>query len=126
MEPLALDTAVRIRGGWATIGDLRVGDQVFDSAGEPTRVASVTETMIGKRCYRVAFDDGQSVVASAEHGWTVTACHRKGVGDPAIRDVTTVQMVDLLPGHSLSIPTVPVAGVEMDPRGSVLPRSVAR
>lgn len=70
-QPLALDTPVRTPAGWTTMGDLRVGDYVYDSAGNPTRVERETEVYVNQECYRLTFSDGESIIASAEHGWTV-------------------------------------------------------
>src|SRR5689334_12644550 len=37
-KALALDTPIATPGGWSTMGDLVVGDEVFDETGRPTRV----------------------------------------------------------------------------------------
>lgn len=70
-KALALDTEVPTPGGWRTMGDLRVGDEVFDADGHPTRILAATETMVGRPCRRVLFSDGSSVVADVAHGWEV-------------------------------------------------------
>lgn len=70
-QPLALDTRVRTTAGWTTMGNVAVGDYVYDEHGTPQLVARETEVLYGKDCYRITFDDGQQVVASANHGWTL-------------------------------------------------------
>lgn len=70
-QPLALDTPVPTPSGERTIGDLEIGDQVFDSRGEPVEVARTTPVLIGEDCYRLTFDDGEEIVASGSHGWTL-------------------------------------------------------
>lgn len=70
-RPLALDTLIPTPSGWSTMGDLREGDQVFDETGAPCSVVGKSPVHIGRRCYRVTFDDGSSIVADAEHPWPV-------------------------------------------------------
>lgn len=68
-KALALDTPIPTPGGWTTMGALAVGDEVLDDRGHPCRVTHATEVMHGRRCYRVEFSDGTSIVADAEHRW---------------------------------------------------------
>ena len=70
-KALALDTLVPTPDGWTTMGDLKVGDQVFDEAGLPCLVVAVTEVMKKRPCYRITFSDKSSVVADAQHLWKV-------------------------------------------------------
>ena len=48
--------------GWATMGDLKTGDIVFDQYGQPTTVTNTTPVMTGRTCYLVTFDDGAEIV----------------------------------------------------------------
>lgn len=77
-QPLALGTKVPVEGGWSTVGDLEVGDLVYGSDGNPTPVLGKTRVFTDHDCYRVAFDDGTTVVADAAHGWTVERLHSHG------------------------------------------------
>lgn len=55
--------------GWTTMGDLKVGDEIFDEAGEPTTVTGVYDQPPDRDCYEVVFTDGSILVADAEHLW---------------------------------------------------------
>lgn len=55
--------------GWKTMGDLAVGDRVFDERGEPCDVLGVYPQPDGRECYEVVFSDGSTIVADAEHRW---------------------------------------------------------
>lgn len=68
-KALALDTPIPIPSGWTTMGDLRVGDEVYDEQGRVCHVINVTPPMLGRPCYRIRFDDGVEIVADAEHQW---------------------------------------------------------
>jgi phosphate starvation-inducible protein PhoH and related proteins len=56
--------------GFRPIGDLRVGDLVVGSNGEPTPVLGVYPQG-PKKTYRVHAQDGSSVLCSEDHLWTV-------------------------------------------------------
>lgn len=71
-EAIALDTPVPTPDGWTTMGDLDVGDAVFDEAGEVQIVTDAFEALEDRQCYRVRFDDGVEIVADAGHKWLTT------------------------------------------------------
>ena len=76
-KALALDTPLATPDGWTTMGAVQPGDMVFDERGEPCRVTFATEVMHGHDCYRVAFSDGTSIVADADHLWQVERLDRQ-------------------------------------------------
>jgi hypothetical protein len=53
------------------MGDLEVGDLVFDADGEPTAVIDATEPMENHECREVVFSDGTTIVADIDHHWEV-------------------------------------------------------
>ncbi len=70
-------TAVLTPDGFRQIGDLRVGDLVVGSNGEPTPVLGVYPQG-EKDVYRVTAQDGASTLCCGEHLWTVrTASDRR-------------------------------------------------
>jgi len=77
-KALALDTPIPTPRGWTTMGEIQVGDEVFDERGHPCSVIAATPVMHGRPCYEVEFSDGTVVVADAEHLWqTSTATGRQ-------------------------------------------------
>lgn len=64
-----VQTEVPTPTGWTTMGDLEVGDQVLDEKGNPTFVVAVSEVQHDRPCYRVTFDDGNSLVVDGSHSW---------------------------------------------------------
>ena len=72
-KALALDTLIPTPSGWATMGLIRAGDQVLDDLGHPCRVVATSGVMLNRPCYRVTFDDGEQVVADANHLWLTEA-----------------------------------------------------
>jgi deoxycytidine triphosphate deaminase len=70
-KALALDTPVPTPTGWKTMGDLEVGDLVFDAKGQPTAIIDATEVLENRECREVEFSDGTTVVADVDHRWAV-------------------------------------------------------
>jgi len=68
-KALDVDTPIPTPTGWKRMGDLVSGDFVFDEKGHPTRVMAAFDVMYHRTCYEVAFSDGSSIVADAEHEW---------------------------------------------------------
>jgi replicative DNA helicase len=68
-KALALDTPLATPHGWTTMGEVDVGDHVFDEQGQPTRVTYKSPVFTGHDCYEVVFDDGSVIVADADHLW---------------------------------------------------------
>ena len=66
-KALALDTEVPTPTGISTVGELRVGDEVFTDLGTPVRIKDATEVMLGRPCFEVTFSDATTIVADAGH-----------------------------------------------------------
>ncbi len=115
-------TNVLTPDGWRPIGDLRVGDLVIGSNGEPTPVLGVYPQG-EKDIYRVTAQDGSWTLCCGEHLWTVrTASDRRR--DKPWRVLETKEMIgNLRAAHArryeLPLLTAPVCfperEVPMDP-----------
>jgi phage terminase large subunit GpA-like protein len=70
-KALDVDTPIPTETGFKPMGEVAVGDVVFDELGEPCNVTFVTGHQLGRKCYEVEFSDGSCIVADAEHLWTV-------------------------------------------------------
>lgn len=68
-KALALDTPIATPSGWTTMGELQVGDEVFDPQGRPTPVVATSAVMTNRTCLEVVFSDGSTIVADADHLW---------------------------------------------------------
>ncbi|MEV5674760.1 MULTISPECIES: PhoH family protein [unclassified Streptomyces] len=110
-------TNVLTPDGWCPIGDLRVGDLVIGSNGEPTPVLGVYPQG-EKDIYRVSAQDGSWTLCCGEHLWTVrTASDRRR--DKPWRVLETREMIgDLRAAHArryeLPMLTAPVSHPERD------------
>jgi len=81
--------------GWATYGDISVGDQVIGSDGKPTTVIGVFPR--GELdVYRVTMSDRTSVVVDGDHLWSVTTKYeRKRGAHPRVRSTREIMSEDL-------------------------------
>lgn len=124
-KALALDTPLPTPTGWATMGDVAVGDWLLDADGEPTRVVAATEVMLQRPCYEVEFADGTTIVADAFHQWPtgrgvqITTVLRPGAD---VLSATRVPALATVGGRHQSawgiesvrrVPSVPVRCVEV-------------
>jgi hypothetical protein len=71
-KALALGTPIPTPSGWTTMGELTVGDQVYDETGAPTTVTGAFDVQYDRPCFTVTFADGTVIVADGEHLWPVT------------------------------------------------------
>jgi hypothetical protein len=85
---LALDTKLPTPTGWTTMGEIQVGDELFDSQGRPCKVLGKSEVH-HRTCYRITFEDGKQAVADDEHLWAVTS----GEGSRATERVLSTEEI---------------------------------
>src|SRR3954469_11669041 len=97
-KALALDTQVPTPAGWRTMGELRVGDQVFDEQGLPCTVVAATEVMLGRPCREVELSDGSLFIADAAHQWVTTSKQERRPGRPRAASIRTTDEI----GRSLN------------------------
>ena len=85
-----LDTKVRTPRGWITMGDLRVGDRVYDERGVPCNVVAKSEIFRDRPVYEFEFATGHTVRTDACHSWRVSNTNDRTYGRS--RDMTTEQI----------------------------------
>lgn len=75
---VCIRTEIPTPKGWTLMGDIAVGDTVFDQDGNLTTVTAVSPIKQAKS-YRLTFDDGSKIECCADHRWlTYTS---KDLGD---------------------------------------------
>ncbi|MDO9252572.1 MAG: recombinase RecT [Hydrogenophaga sp.] len=116
---LALSTPIPTPGGWTTMGELSVGDVVFDKDGLPTQVTDVSEVKCIP-CFKVTFSGGESIICDDEHRWLAKA----GGSDLCKKPYSVKTVNELLTakeaGLSVVIPVqgelkTPLADLPIDP-----------
>jgi DNA polymerase I-like protein with 3'-5' exonuclease and polymerase domains len=87
---LAPETLVETVAGKRPLGDLQAGDKVYTYRDGKIAWGAVTRSVrVGfLPAYRVTFDNGESVVASADHRWPIRV-RRPGKGGPLAEEIRT-------------------------------------
>lgn len=67
---LALDTKIPTPNGWTTMGEIKVGDSVFDANGKQCKVVGKSNIK-NLNCYKIHFDDKSTVTCDEEHLWVL-------------------------------------------------------
>lgn len=70
-KALTLDTKIPTPYGWSTMGELSVGDKVYDRFG---KIVNVTHKFMQplKQVYEVTFNTGETIYCDIEHNWVVS------------------------------------------------------
>lgn len=99
------------------MGDVKVGDTVFDEQGQPCRVTFATEIMENRDCYRIVFSEGSEIIADADHLWSVQFTEKKKEVE---RILTTREMVEDYKSGDRNKYAIPVAS-PLETKDQVLP-----
>ena len=95
---LPLDTEIPTLNGWSTIANLQEGDIIFDKDGNPTKILHKSE-IHNNPCYKITFDNGDTIVADHEHRWEIsfsTAKTSKYHGEYRTQVMTTEEIANYL------------------------------
>lgn len=88
-KALAVSTPIPTPTGFVPMGELQVGDHVFDEEGYPTMVVGAFDVMLDRDCFEVVFGDGTSVVADGEHLWPTKPAAAGGRSTATTNDFVT-------------------------------------
>ena len=67
---LPLDTPLPTPTGWTTMGEVKIGDALYDGLGKVTTVTAKSK-IHHNPTYKITFDDATSVVCDIDHRWKV-------------------------------------------------------
>ena len=93
-----VETPLPTPSGWTTMGQLRLGEELYDDKGQICRVTGVFDQPPERPCFEVVFSDGSTIVADAEHRW-LTHDYRARQG-ARYRATTAKRSLDALGGTS--------------------------
>lgn len=101
---LPLETPIPTISGWKTMGELNVGDIVFDQYGKTCDVVGKSKVKI-KSCYSIHFDDNTSVTCDDEHLWKLSNGKTIPVTDLRLGDA--INVAQPLDCDSIDLPIEP-------------------
>ena len=109
---LPLDTPILTENGWSTMGQLKVGDKVFDKDGNLCTI-QVKSSVHHNPCYKINFDNSESIVADEEHRWLISFKRNPTKKNPSEYKsviMTTIELKEYLDSikkrSSLNIPKI--------------------
>lgn len=82
-KALALDTPLATPEGWTTMGQIKIGDTLFDENGYQCRVIAKSPVFHNHKCFKVTFNDGEEIICDADHQWQVEDIY--GTKNPYVR-----------------------------------------
>ena len=68
---LPLNTPIATKEGWKNMGDISVGDEVFDKDGKICKVLH-TSKIHHKPCLKIKFDSGEEIICDEDHRWEIS------------------------------------------------------
>lgn len=109
---LPLDTPILTENGWSTMEQLKVGDKVFDKDGNLCTI-QVKSSVHHNPCYKINFDNSESIVADEEHRWLISFKRNPTKKNPSKYKsviMTTIELKEYLDSieerTSLNIPKI--------------------
>lgn len=109
-----LDAKILTPTGWRLMGEIKAGDQVIGTSGDPVTVSRVTPQG-HKEVYRMQFSDGASTECCGDHLWTVIPCgnhraeRRHITKIVALKDVARDYVREDSRGHKVHRYQIPLA-----------------
>lgn len=86
---LPIDTPIPTINGWSTMGNLLVGDRIFDEFGNITTIIGKSNKTI-KDCYKIIFDDKTEVICDKDHLWKLSNGSIKNILELNVKDKINV------------------------------------
>jgi len=108
-KQLALDTPIPTPDGFTTMGEIQIGDEVFDEKGQICRVVAKSSVDYEEQCYRITFSGGETIIAGERHQWRGDLIS----GDSSAVTITTGEIYRLPKEHGIipfRIPITPELG----------------
>ena len=70
-KALDIKTPIPTIYGYKSMGDIQVGDIVYDDCMRPTNVIYTSNIFYNHKCYEIFFETGERIIADADHLWSV-------------------------------------------------------
>ena len=68
-KQVALDTIIPTPKGYTTMGEIKVGDALFDEQGNTCHVVAKSKVDYSEQAYKISFKDGEVIEAGENHEW---------------------------------------------------------
>ena len=85
-KALPNDTLIPTPQGWKTVGEIKVGDELFDRHGKPTKVLQVLPQG-QQEVYELTFSDGRTALCNDQHLWSFWTRRKNNLTTLSVRDI---------------------------------------
>ena len=68
-KALSLDTPILTDNGWSNMGNLKIGDKIYDENGKLCNITYLHPIEYNRPCYRIIFDNDEEIIADEQHEW---------------------------------------------------------
>jgi hypothetical protein len=75
-KALCLKTPIPTPEGWTTMGDIKIGDDIFDENGRICSVIKATDIQYDKKCYKVIFSNREEIICCEDHLWEIQTINK--------------------------------------------------
>ena len=70
-KALDLNTIIPTSNGYKKLDELKLGDDILNEFGKPTKVVFLSPIYFNHVCYKIIFEDGESITSDENHLWSV-------------------------------------------------------
>ena len=98
-KALSVDTPILTSDGWKPMSDVDVGDYVYGRDGKLTKVIFTSPIREDRTCYKLEFDNDETIIADENHLWTVD---RADWSQEKV--MTTKEIIDFRDSHNSTQP----------------------
>ena len=84
---------LRTKNGWVTIGEIKIGDQIYGGDGKLTKVTNKTSLQTNVNMYKISLRDGRTIECCEDHMWRVWDKNKNRRSNDKYSNVTTKEMV---------------------------------
>lgn len=90
---LSGDEKLRIKDGWTTMREIKIGDSVYGGDGELTKVIAKTNLQKQVEFYKITLRDGRTIECCEDHMWKVWDKNKNRVSNDTYCNLTTKELV---------------------------------
>jgi len=109
-KELSVNELIPTPTGWKRMGDIVVGDTVYDRFGQPTAVTGAFEVNETPTVYELTLDDGVKIRAGADHQWLAYNAGDRHKSPRSLRLTNTAEIFRTLRTGDRATWALPVAG----------------
>lgn len=98
------ETNILTPNGFVKMKDLMIGDCVYDESGNKVNVINKTNAQLNRKCYKINFSHGESIIADENHDWVFFDSSMNKIITRNTKEMKDRLAINKKQGQSISIP----------------------